>query len=163
MSARKSNADGAAGRSALRLDQLPAEVRAGELAPRLSPQGQRRFARRGLAAPPRGAAWSVQVIQACAVQLAAEDNYWRNPRGLTQAFLLPTVCRCAPHLSGKGSSQEPAAAVLCLRPNARDRRFKEALEQPFWSKLEWDLVAGLWRALGQPGAPLLWLLYKESQ
>jgi hypothetical protein len=42
MGGRKSNADVAAGRSALRLDQLPAEVRAGELAACLLVQGQPR-------------------------------------------------------------------------------------------------------------------------
>jgi len=37
--------------------------------------------------------------------------------------------------------------------SASSRRFKEALEQPFWSTLEGDLADRLWRALGRPGAP----------
>jgi hypothetical protein len=37
---------------------------------------------------------------------------------------------------------------------ASDRRFKHALEQPFWSTLEGGVRDRLWQALGRPGAPL---------
>jgi len=145
MHARELTADGAAGPSALHLDQIPAEVHAGELAPCLSPQGRRA---RGPAAPPTCAARPLQVLQACAVRMAC--GYTTG--GLAQAFLLPTVCRRAPHLP----AQEAATSLQqpCLGPGARRRRFKEALEQPFWSVLPGVLTAKLWWALGRPGAPL---------
>jgi hypothetical protein len=105
MAARESHADAAAGPSALRLDQLPAEARAGELAPCLSTQAQRRSARWGSAASPTMcAAGSVQVLQACAVHLA-------QPGGFTQAFLLPTVCRCA--VSADQQRGKPEACGIC--------------------------------------------------
>jgi len=106
MHARELTADGAAGPSALHLDQIPAEVHAGELAPCLSPQGRRA---RGPAAPPTCAARPLQVLQACAVRMAC--GYTTG--GLAQAFLLPTVCRRAPHLPA--SSHKPAAAMLGTR------------------------------------------------
>jgi hypothetical protein len=100
MRARKLNADGAAGPSAPRLDQLPAEARAGEQGARALPvdagaaalctQGARR-------AFDVGCLWFQQVLQACAVHLA---NARCGPYGgLRQVFLLPTVCRRALHLS----------------------------------------------------------------
>jgi len=94
---RESNADRAAGPSALRLDQLPAEVRAEERTPCLLTLGPRRSVRREIASPLTCAARPLQVLQACAVHLA--QNCWIEPQALTEAFLLPTVCRRAPHLS----------------------------------------------------------------
>jgi len=91
--------------------------------------------------------WSLQILQACAVHLANDRG--RHPRGLTEAFLLPTVCRCAP--PSWRQRKRPRACSSWLTPGARGRRFKEALEQPFWSTLEDDLAARLWRALGRPG------------
>ena len=41
-----------------------------------------------------------------------------------------------------------------MGPVARGRRFKEALEQPFWNELTTALAARLCRALERPGAPL---------
>ncbi len=97
-----------------------------------------------------GCLWSLQVLQACVLRLA--KNCWIRPEALKEAFLLPTVCRRAPHLStleAATSLQQPS-----LGPDARGRRIKEALEQPFWSELEGALAARLWRALERPGAPL---------
>jgi len=48
--------------------------------------------------------------------------------------------------------------TLCSALAASGRRFKEALEQPFWSTLDEDLAARLWRALGQHGALRPWLV-----
>ena len=97
----------------------------------------------------------MQVLQACAVRLAEDRGC--KPGGLTQAFLLPTVCRCA--LSAGQQRGRPAACMtLCSALAASGRRFKEALEQPFWSTLDEDLAARLWRALGQHGALRPWLV-----
>jgi len=70
--------------------------------------------------------------------------------GLDRSFLAANSLqvRTAPSKEAATSLQQ-----LGLRPDARDRRFKEALEQPFWSTLEGELVARLWRALGRLGAP----------
>ncbi len=35
-----------------------------------------------------------------------------------------------------------------------DRRFREALEAPFWTTLHSDITGRLWRALGRPSAYL---------
>ncbi len=116
-----------------------------ELAPRLSPPGQRRQACTDLAAQPLCAARPLQVLQACADQLARS-----SPRAWRQAFVLQLVCRCAPPLTCRRSRRQE----LRLRPDARGRRFKEALEQPFWSTLDRTFGGVLCRALGRPGAPL---------
>ncbi len=114
---------------------------------------------RGSAALPTCAAWSLQVLQACVVRLVS--IIWSAPGGLKRAFLLPTVCRCAPQLLTLESSHADAAAGA-WDPLQRDRRFKEALEQPFWSTLDGNLAARLWRVLGRPGAPLCRLVLSQT-
>jgi hypothetical protein len=152
MGAQNPNADQAAGPPALRLDELPAEVRAGELAPCLLPQGSSAL-RAGTA--PRLQCLVPGLCRSCR---RARSNLPGTPFGRQEPCHRRFSCRefAGAHrtLTSKASSQQQ----LCLRPDARGRRFKVALGQPFWSTLEGDIVRRLWRALGWPGAPLALLL-----
>jgi len=97
----------------------------------------------------RNAGQHVQVLQACAAQLTKYSLRW--PQGSTQAFTLRTVCRRALHVD-KRASTLTARVSRAGRVPSSDRRFREALEAPFWTTLHPDVTDRLWRALGQPGA-----------
>jgi hypothetical protein len=89
---------------------------------------------------PRGR--RAQVLQACALQLIGG-----SPQGSAQALALRAVCRRA------HARRRPAGRPeVGLMPGARRRRFKEALDAPFWRLLDPYFVRRLWRALGRPGA-----------
>jgi len=109
-----------------RLDELPAEVcRPKRCAVPDAPRGRR-----------------AQVLQACALQLIGG-----SPQGSAQALALRAVCRRA------HARRRPAGRPeVGLMPGARRRRFKEALDAPFWRLLDPYFVRRLWRALGRPGA-----------
>ncbi len=113
MRARELTADGAAGPSALRLDQLPAEVRAEELAPCLSPQGPRRSVRRGLAAPSH-VCCSASAGPAGVRGAPCTPPRWPTWR-LETSFLAADSLQARTAPFNIGSSHKPAAAMLGTR------------------------------------------------
>jgi len=92
--------------------------------------GQQRSARRYSAAPPTCDAWPLQVLQACALQLARHSWSHISSHGLTQAFLLPRVCKCAPHVYRMGSNYSLVAvlATRCMRQAVQERTRAAVLE-----------------------------------
>ena len=131
---------------ALRLDQLPAEVRAGELAPCLSLQGRRRHAHRG-----RRPASNV----CCSAAAGPAGGCGAPQQALQHAALrgpFPTASLQVRTASDVRYKTQPAVCYG-FALTASDRRFKQALAQPFWSTLEGRVNARLWQALGRPGAP----------
>jgi hypothetical protein len=98
----------------------------------------------------RGAGQPLQVLQACALQLFKHSAHLHG--GWTQAFTLQLVCRRALHVDVWTSARE--ARQLSWSRATSDRRFKEALEAPFWTTLRLDITGRLWRALARPGALL---------
>jgi len=107
----------------------------------------------------RGAGQPLQVLQACALQLINQHSAPLHG-GWTQAFTLQLVCRRALHVDLYGRALDRLGELSWLRAT-RDRRFKEALEAPYWTTLRSDIVRRLWRALARPGA-LLAPLVSES-
>ena len=129
----------------LRLDELDADVRAGQLGAASAALCRQCV----LLKQAKAAAWPVQVLQAIAAHLS-EYHY---PRSWTEAFTLQAVCRCALDVASGCCTKEPASGEP--RPEPCTRRFKAALQEPFWTTVHASLVASLWRALNRPGAPLL--------
>jgi hypothetical protein len=113
----------------------------------LGTAGQQRSARRYSAAPPTCDAWSLQVLQACALQLARDSWTPSSSHGLTQAFLLPRVCKCAPHVYRMGSKYSLVAvlATRCMRQAVQERTQAAFLEHAGARDCS-QAVAGPWTA-----------------
>jgi len=157
MNTRSSTARVAARPRAVRLDELPAEVIAEALC-WTALQDHLCYARTGLKAflDCRWPAWAGPAgvrgpSHRAVCPLARGLDTGLNAADSLQARFALDIWMAL----GRGSGE------LSWEHSQSDRRFKEALEAPFWTTLPSDITSRLWRALRRPGAVLRRLLVSE--